>query len=48
MKIWTCKTVWNKFNIMNLEEYTKLCNETDVLTLSDISGNFRDIMLKNV
>ncbi|KAE9522748.1 hypothetical protein AGLY_016857 [Aphis glycines] len=39
--------IWEVFKIQNLREFTSLYNKIDVLLLTDIMENFRDISLKN-
>ena len=41
------QTVWKKFRIKTLGEYTSLYDEVDVLQLADVFENFRDICLEN-
>ena len=38
--------IWNKFKIQNLQEFTNLYNKIDIILLSDIMENFRNISLK--
>ena len=38
--------IWNKFKIQNLQEFTDLYNKIDIILLSDIMENFRNISLK--
>jgi hypothetical protein len=38
--------IWNKFQIGNLQEFTNLYNKVNILLLTDIMGNFRNITLK--
>jgi hypothetical protein len=39
--------IWEKFRIQNLQEFTSFYNKIDVLLLTDIMENFRNISLKN-
>ena len=39
--------VWKSFNMKTLKDYLKLYNESDVLLLTDVFENFRDLCLKN-
>ena len=39
--------VWKTFEMKNLENYHNLCNQVDVLLLSDVFENFRNICCKH-
>ena len=41
------KNVWETFEMKNLEDYHNLYNRVDVLLLTDVFKNFRDICNKN-
>ena len=41
------KKVWETFEMQNLEDYHNLYNRVDVLLLTDVFENFRDICIKN-
>ena len=41
------QTVWKEFNIKTIKDYNKLYNMSDVLMLSGIFENFRDIYKKH-
>jgi len=38
--------IWEKFKIINLQEFTNLYNKVDILLFADIMDNFRNISLK--
>ena len=41
------KKVWKTFKIKNVEDYHNLYNQVDVLLLTDVFENFKDICIKN-
>ena len=41
------REVWKTFEMKNLEDYHNLYNRVDVLLLTDVFENFRDICIRN-